>query len=202
MTQVSPDDSPRQFTAFVGERMIASGPLEAVLPKARPAAQEGLLIFPDDGGDLVEPDWRLSDEEIAARFSPARDPEPADRRIGRPKLGVKAREVTLLPRHWDWLARQPGGASAALRRLVEQARRDGAGQDQARRSQRAADRFMYRMAGDLPLFEEAYRAFYANDFARMDQLIDAWPADIRDHLRRLVASFVRDRIPENPAGSK
>jgi hypothetical protein len=192
MTEAPPDDPPRQFTAFAGERMIASGPLEAVLPKARPAAQEGLLIFPDDGGDLVEPDWRLSDAEIVERLSPTPEPEPADRRLGRPKLGVKAREVTLLPRHWDWLARQSGGASAALRRLVEQARRDGAGQDRARRSQRAADRFMYRMAGDLPQFEEAYRAFYAKDFNRMDGLIAAWPADIRDHLRRLVAALQRD----------
>jgi uncharacterized protein len=192
MTDVPPNDPPRQFTAFVGERMIASGPLEAVLPKARPAAQEGLLIFADDGGDLVEPDWRLSDEDIAARFSAPPGPDLADRRVGRPKLGVKAREVTLLPRHWDWLARQPGGASAALRRLVEQARRDNTGQDQARRSQRAADRFMYRMAGDLPRFEEAYRAFYANDFNRMDPLIADWPADIRDHLRRLIAVVARD----------
>jgi len=198
MTELPPNDSPRRFTAFVGERMIASGALEAVLPKARPAAHDGLLIFADDGGDLLEPDWRLSDEEIVARSSTEPGSEPADRRVGRPKLGVKAREVTLLPRHWDWLARQPGGASAALRRLVEQARRDGAGQDQARRSQRAADRFMYRMAGDLPNFEEAYRAFYAKDFVRMDHLIGAWPADIRDHLRRLVTRFAENLAAIDP----
>jgi len=202
MTEIPPKDPPRQFTAFVGERMIASGSLHVVLPKARPAAHDGLLIFPDDGGDLIEPDWRLSDEDILARTSAEPTPEPIDKRVGRPKLGVKAREVTLLPRHWDWLARQPGGASAALRRLVEQARRDGAGQDQVRRSQRAVDRFMYRMAGDLPNFEEAYRAFYAQNFTRMDQLIGAWPGDIRDHLRRLVASLERDLTLENQAAPR
>jgi len=192
MTEVPSADSPRQFTAFAGERMIASGPLEAVLPKARSAANDRLLIFADDGGDLVEPDWRLSDAEIVSRFSRAPDTEVSDRRVGRPKLGVKAREVTLLPRHWDWLANQPGGASAALRRLVDKARRDNAGQDRARRSQRAADRFMYRMAGDLPQFEEAYRALYATDLSRMDRMIADWPADIRDHLKRLMTRFAAD----------
>jgi len=148
------------------------------------------MIFADDNGDQIEPDWRLSDAEIIARFSP--EPAPADKRVGRPKLGVVAREVTLLPRHWDWLSSQPGGASAALRKLVDQARRDSVGADRARRSQRAVDRFIYRMGGDLPQFEDAYRALYAQDFATLDRLIDAWPTDIRDHLRRLVASFTRD----------
>jgi len=192
MTTPDPQDAPRQFTAFVGERMIAAGSLREILPGARARAHANPLIFADDSGDLIEPDWRLSDEEIAQRLAPAPDAGATQRGVGRPKLGVTAREVTLLPRHWDWLARQPGGASAALRRLVEQARRDSADTDKARGSQRAVDRFMYRMAGDLPHFEEAYRAFYARDFSRMDDLIAAWPADIRDHLRRLVAMLRRD----------
>ncbi len=66
------------------------------------------------------------------------DPDQADTRRsrGRPRLGIVAREVTLLPRHWDWLAEQPGGASVALRKLVE-----------------AATRALF--AGDAPGFERA-----------------------------------------------
>jgi hypothetical protein len=193
------DDSPRRFTAFSGERLIASGFLADVLPAARTTSETPLLIFADDNGDQIEPDWRLSDADIIARLDPA--PAETDRRVGRPKLGVVAREVTLLPRHWDWLAGQPGGSSAALRKLVDQARRDNAGADRARRSQRAVDRVMYRLAGDLPQFEEAYRAFYANDFVRIDHLIAAWPIDIRDHLQRLVAAFEHDLTSENHAKS-
>ena len=195
------NDPPRLFTAFAGERMIAAGPLKAVLPKARAAADTPLLIFADDNGDQIEPDWRLSDDEIAARLAPPPETETADRRVGRPKLGVVAREVTLLPRHWDWLSGQPGGASAALRKLVDQARRDSVGADRVRRSQRAVDRFIYRMAGDLPLFEEAYRALYAKDFTTLERLTAHWPVDIRDHLRRLVASFARDLDLESHAKS-
>ena len=198
MTTPNPQDPPRQFTAFAGERMIAAGSLSDVLPGARAAAQANPLIFADDNGDIVEPDWRLSDGEIVERLAPGPGAGPPQRGVGRPKLGVTAREVTLLPRHWDWLAGQPGGASAALRRLVEQARRDGAGQDRARRSQRAADRFMYRMGGDLPGFEEAYRAVFAYEVTSRDEVFRSWRADVRDHLRRLVASFARDIAAESP----
>ncbi len=196
----TPEDAPRRFTAFAGERLIASGPLAAVLPSARAASDETLLIFADDNGDQIEPDWRLSDSDILAGFEPLSATE-ADKRVGRPKLGVVAREVTLLPRHWEWLASQPGGASAALRKLVDQARRDNVRADRARRSQRAVDRVMYRLAGDLPLFEEAYRALYAKDFTTFDRLIAGWPADIRDHLRQLVATFARNLEPESQAKS-
>jgi hypothetical protein len=193
------DHTPRRFTAFAGERLVASGSLASVLPPARTASETPLLIFADDNGDQIEPDWRLSDEEIVSRLDPA--PAEADKRVGRPRLGVVAREVTLLPRHWEWLSGQPGGASAALRKLVDQARRDSAGADRSRRSQRAVDRVMYRLGGDLPSFEEAYRAFYAKDFTALNRLIADWPADIRDHLRRLVVSFARDLELESQAGS-
>ena len=105
----------------------------------------------------------------------------APRGPGRPKLGVVAREVTLLPRHWDWLAQQPGGASVAFRRLVDAARRSGEDGDRVRRAQDAAYRFMSAMAGDRPHYEEAIRALFANDPARFEKLIAGWPADVRDH---------------------
>ena len=106
---------------------------------------------------------------------------------GRPKLGVVAREVTLLPRHWDWLNGQPGGASVTLRKLVEEARRRSSATDQAREGQEAAYRFMSAIAGDLPGFEEATRALWRRDAARFEHETDAWPKDVRDHARALAA---------------
>jgi hypothetical protein len=115
-------------------------------------------------------------------------------------LGVVAREVTLLPRHWDWLNGQPGGASVALRKLVEEARRVNESKDRARRSHEAAYRFMSAMAGNLPGFEEATRALFANDPERLEGLIRVWPKDIRTHLVRLVQesglSQIADTTPD------
>lgn len=139
------------------------------------------LIFDDATGKPVDVDLRGSPEEVRARL------EPAARGPGRPKLGVTAREVTLLPRHWDWLAAQPGGASVTLRRLVEEARRGGGGKERRRQAQDAAYRFMSAMAGDAPGYEEATRALYAGDGARFEAQTQAWPADVRDHARRLAA---------------
>jgi len=100
---------------------------------------------------------------------------------------VVAREVTLLPRHWEWLAAQPGGASVALRKLVEAARRDHRDRDIQRQVQECAHRFMSAMAGDLPGYEEAIRALFADDQARFAGLVAPWPADVRDHALRLAA---------------
>ncbi|RZI91619.1 MAG: DUF2239 family protein, partial [Variovorax sp.] len=107
---------------------------------------------------------------------------------GRPKLGVVAREVTLLPRHWDWLNRQPGGASVALRKLVEDARRVNTDRDTVRAAREATYRFMSAIAGHLPGFEEAARALFANEKERFDALVAPWPDDVPDHLRKLSAS--------------
>jgi hypothetical protein len=115
--------------------------------------------------------------------TPAEDlsaPEPRGR--GRPKLGVVAREVTLLPRHWDWLGAQPGGASVALRKLVEEARRASGDRDRSRAARDAAYHFMAVMAGNLARFEEASRALFADDRRRFVELIAGWPGDIRDHI--------------------
>jgi hypothetical protein len=100
---------------------------------------------------------------------------------GRPRLGVVAREVTLLPRHWDWLSSQPGGASVALRKLVERAQRSSKEADRAREATEAAYRFMHAMAGDEPGFEEASRALFANDLATLRDHLAKWPRDIRSH---------------------
>lgn len=175
-------------TAFAGERLLVSGsPLEAAL-SIRAALKRGepetILAFDDRTGRQVDFDLRGSDEEIAARLSP--QPEiTGETRRGRPKLGVVAREVTLLPRHWEWLAEQPGGASVTLRKLVDAARQSVGPQGSMRQAQEAADRFMSAMLGNQPGYEEASRALYAGDKSRFTALTEQWPHDLRDYARRL-----------------
>ena len=177
-----------EFTAFIGTRRLASGPLDQVALAAKKAvdrgAQQPVLIYNDSTGGAIDIDSRGSDAEILARLSrPA--PSVMQRGRGRPKLGVVAREVTLLPRHWQWLGAQPGGASVAIRKLVEAARRANQDVDQRRQRQEAAYHFMSAMAGNLVNFEEASRALFANDRERFAELIGSWPTDVRAHAAKL-----------------
>jgi hypothetical protein len=164
-------------------------------------AHAPVLMFDDLTGEQIELDFRGAPEEVLNRLGettegstpeagPAQAEPEAPRGPGRPKLGVIAREVTLLPRHWDWLSGQPGGASVALRKLVEEARRVNEGKDRARRSKEATYRFMSAVAGNLPGFEEATRALFANNPERLEELIRGWPPDFRTHVMRLAE---RDR---------
>jgi hypothetical protein len=180
-------DEERTYTAFAGDRRIVTGDRSSMLLETK-AYLDGddpapVLIFEDQTGKQVDFDFRGTPEEVLERADAAGSKRQGP---GRPKLGVVAREVTLLPRHWDWLERQPSGASAALRRLVDEARKREPGAERTRRALEAASTFMWAMAGNLPGFEEASRALFAKDRGRFDRLIDAWPEDIRDHLRRLV----------------
>jgi hypothetical protein len=187
---------PEIFTAFEGQRRLVSGPLREVvlaLKRAEQRASERIAIFSDATGGAIDLDLRGSDDEIVARLPPTACPaleetpsEPRGR--GRPKLGVVAREVTLLPRHWEWLTTQPGGASVALRKLVEAARRANGDTDRSRAARDAAYHFMSAIAGNLPNFEEASRALFADDRRRFAGLIAAWPGDVRDHIVRLAFS--------------
>jgi uncharacterized protein len=191
--------SGRHCTAFEEGQRIASGPLGEVALAVKAVADQGrdkaILVFDDLTSELIELDLRGSDSDVLGRLQAGSDngvdasaiPEPDDTRRGpgRPRLGVTAREVTLLPRHWDWLGSQPGGASVALRKLVEEARRSHEGKDRVRRAQESTYRFMSAIAGGLPGFEEASRALFAGDSARFDAQTQAWPADLRSHAQRL-----------------
>ena len=205
------DHSPAPtYTAFEGYRILAAGPLADVALAVKRAmdadAAQALLVYQDGSGRQTDLNLSGSDAQVADRYrSPAgaapagaapdgAPPESSEisdsaalapRGRGRPKLGVVAREVTLLPRHWEWLGAQPGGASVALRKLVEQARRDNDAQGRRRQRQEAAYRFMSGMAGNLPGFEEATRALYADDRDRYAQCVAAWPEDVRGYAMRL-----------------
>jgi hypothetical protein len=196
---------PQTFTAFEGQRRLVSGPLHEVALGVKRAEQrdaERVAIFSDATGRAIDLDLRGSDDEIVARLPASPGPAALEtaavpRGRGRPKLGVVAREVTLLPRHWEWLNAQPGGASVSLRKLVEAARRANGDKDRSRAARDAAYHFMSAMAGNLPGFEEATRALFADERRRFAGLIAAWPDDIRDHTVRLAFSDHGD--PVDPA---
>ena len=219
-----PDDLSKPCTAFEGHRRVRSGSLAEVAAAVKSVVDRGatepVLVFDDATGRVIDLDLRGSDADVLARLStPSRTPDGRDastpggpakgeptedrsakpRGRGRPRLGVVAREVTLLPRHWEWLAAQPSGASAALRRLVDEARKKNAPKQRRRTAQEAAYRFMAAIAGDLPDFEEATRALFADDRAGLAQRIATWPEDVRVHTLQL--AFPPHDRPEPGEGS-
>jgi hypothetical protein len=205
------DPASKNCSAFHGLGLLSSGPLRQVALDVKRAVAGGaadpILVFDDATGNVVEIDLRGSDAEIVKRLSlrpeagkgryrstPGDSPDSNEttaeasggfRGRGRPKLGVIAREVTLLPRQWDWLSAHPGGASAVLRRLVDEAKKKGDVDLQRRTAQEAAYRFLTAIAGDQPGYEEAIRALFAGDRIAMEQRIDSWPADICAYALRL-----------------
>ena len=192
------------YTAFSGPRRIASGELVEVVTAVKRLTDEddqaSILVFDDATGRTIDLYLRGTLDDVLAKL---RRPDGAPvRGPGRPKLGVVAREVTLLPRHWDWLNSQPGGASVAIRKLVEAARADTTGTSRRRQAKEATDRFMMDLAGDLPGYEEAARGLYAGDPQRFAAAIANWPDDVRDHTRKL-AEGAFDQAAElaNDAGA-
>lgn len=198
------DSSPSStWIAFAAERRIAYGkPGEVATELKRHVdvdATSSVLVFDARTSTPVEIDLRGTLAAVLRRL-PAEapttpEPPPAERTAGRPKLGVVAREVTLLPRHWEWLATQPGGASVVLRKLVDQALRANRDHDRRREAQEAAYRFMHVMAGDAAGFEEASRALFAGDLDRLRQWVAPWPPDVRQHLLHLAEPAVAPAEP-------
>ena len=183
-----------QIIAFNEDRCIASGDIVDVAARVKQilSPQSQILLFDLETSRPVEIDFRGSVADVTTRLKNALSPEPAPRGPGRPKLGVVAREVTLLPRHWEWLAAQPGGASVTLRKLIEDARRKTAAKDEARERQESVHRFLSAIAGDKPHYEDALRALYAHDGARFHALIADWPTDVRRHVERLASDLFDD----------
>lgn len=183
-------------TAFIGTSLLACGPLGtvALAVRAVSTSTESILVLDDRTGKVIDLDLRGSDQDILGRLPPPSGPSSdadaattttGSRGRGRPRMGVVAREVTLLPRHWEWLSEQTGGASVALRKLVEEARRATPNKARQRQAQEAAYGAMSALAGNLPGFEEASRALFANDASRLAELLSAWPRDLASYVQGL-----------------
>jgi hypothetical protein len=182
--------APKSCTAFSTHTRIASGPLAEVALAAKAMIdrddQASILIFDDATSHAIEVDFRGTPKDVAGRLSSRFTDSEAPRRAGRPKLGVVGREITLLPRHWDWLAQQPGGASVVIRRLIDSERKASGFKDLARQAQETTFRFMNTVAGNFPNYEEVTRALFADDRATFTRLTEQWPSDVRDHARWLM----------------
>jgi hypothetical protein len=179
----------KQYTAFAGFDRLAAGNLETVSKQIRDHAGGAahVLVFDNETGKQVDVDLRgYPDEAPAGAELPLRKKGP-----GRPRLGVVCREVSLLPRHWEWLERQPQKASGTLRRLVEAARKNDRGETRCRETIEATDRFMWSIAGNLAGFEEAGRALYTRNWSKFDEIVASWPRDIKAHLS-LMLRPIRD----------
>jgi len=183
---------PKNATAFAGTTEIASAPLADVSLAVYHASHtdDPILVFDDVTGRVIDLDLRGTDDEIAARYAEAAPAADTPRGRGRPKLGVVSREVTLLPRHWEWLAAQKGGASATLRKLIDEARKRDAGSTERRLAQERTYHVMAALAGDLPDFEEASRALFAEDHERFEDLIAPWPGDVAAYLLRMLTKEI------------
>jgi hypothetical protein len=192
--------------AFEGAKFIADGELIYVAAKTKRIVDRGgnapIFIFDETTSEPIDVDFRGTTDDVLSRIPAAVSIEAVpdapqgqrgleQRGPGRPKLGVVAREVTLLPRHWEWLNRQRGGASVALRKLVDDARHANEDTDRQRAAQEAAYRFMSAMSGDSEGFEEAARALFAGEAERFTALIAKWPKDIRDHTQKLAAACLQ-----------
>jgi hypothetical protein len=201
MPSVATDYLLKPFTAFEGVRLLAAGPLVEVVLAVKNAIEGGtlqpVLAFDDATGRSVDFDLRGTKSDVIARLSKppistaestaaVRPGDPAEPRgRGRPRLGVIGREVTLLPRQWEWLAAQAGGASVALRKLVDEARRNNGEVHRTRAAHEAAYHFMSALAGNLPGFEEATRALFANDRPRFEARVSGWPDHVRAYAKQL-----------------
>ena len=187
------------YTAFGGHTALTTGPIKTVVAAAKShwdKQADTVLVFDDATGKQIDFDFEGSSDEVLEKLwwhplfrsqenlMTARD--ASQRGPGRPKLGVVSREISLLPRHWEWLEGQPQGASAAIRRLVDEARKRAPDADRARRTREAAGNFLWAMAGNLANFEEASRALYAGDGERLERQIQYWPKDVRAYVYRLL----------------
>jgi hypothetical protein len=183
------------YTAFANYNLLVSGPIEDVLAETKKAFDRNdgttLLVFDDRTGKQVDFDFEGTPDEVVKKLGwhpmfGYSEILKSLRGPGRPKLGVVSREISLLPRHWEWLEQQPQGASAALRRLVDEARKKEPEQERARRAREAAGNFMWAMAGNLANFEEASRALYAGDRDSLDRQIEGWPEGVKSYVVKLL----------------
>jgi uncharacterized protein len=182
------------YTAFAGDRMVAAGALQDIVPRLKrmlgKAGSDPVRIFSDLTGGTLDFNFHGTEKDVLKRletFVGGSEGGPASQGPGRPKLGVVSREVSLLPRQWEWLALQPGGASAVLRRLVDEAKRKAAEGNAVKQCQERAYRFMTESGGDLPGYEEAIRALYRKDKKSFLLRLEGWPPDLKTHILRLAA---------------
>lgn len=176
------------YVTFLEKDLFAEGTQEEVALKMKKHLSKNkdssFLTFDESTGKQIDFDLHGTLSDVQKRYESKVEESQNASKVGRPKLGVVSREVSLLPRHWDWLASQPDSASVTLRRLVEDAMKRNKDVDAIRVSQDATYRFMSVMAGDLIGYEEALRALYAREEKSFNRFLSAWPKDISHQIKQ------------------
>lgn len=181
------------YTAFNNQHLLIQGPLEKVVLKVKKHIEQhptsAILIFSDTTGKEMDFDLRGSEQDVLQRLEKfiGKDEPSLNTGPGRPKLGVISREVSLLPRHWEWLSTQPGGASVTLRRLIDETRKQSSSREIIKQAQERAYKFMTTMAGNLMNYEEALRALFSKDKKLFEDHVSDWPKDIKKHTLKLAS---------------
>ncbi len=184
-------DEQNTYTAFEGHKLLFRGKLHDVVLKIKKklgkSDNSSVWIFNDLTGKIMDFNFQGSEKDVLKRLEifSSEDAKKASTGPGRPKLGVISREISLLPRHWEWLAGQPSGASATLRRLIEDAKKKSQGSHNIKQLQERSYKVMSVLAGDLGGYEEALRALYKRDEKKFYQQMKDWPQDVKDHLNEL-----------------
>lgn len=175
------------YTAFEENKLLFRGLLDEVVLKVKRKMGKNentaILVFSDSTGKSMDFNFQGSEKDVLRRLEIFTSEEGPSEAIGpgRPKLGVVSREISLLPRHWEWLATQTGGASATLRKLVEEARKKEGSTLSVKQAQERTYKFMSIVAGDFKAYEEALRALYKKDEKKFLSQIEEWPRDVRSH---------------------
>jgi hypothetical protein len=194
-------DTQGTYTAFEGTHRLFHGSLEEVVLKIKKrlgkSENSSVLIFSDSTGKTMDFNFQGSEKDVLKRLEVyvSKDETREASGPGRPKLGVISREVSLLPRHWEWLATQPGGASATIRKLIEEARKKSSGTVSAKQVQERVYRLMSVIAGDMAGYEEALRALYKGDKKLFSHHIKEWPRDVRDYLAEMAKPVFEEAGP-------
>ncbi len=181
----------QSYSAFSGHKLLVRGPLDKVVlsikKKLKEEPRSSILAFSDSTGKQMDFDLQGSEKEVLQRLEVfvTKDQPIVTSGPGRPKLGVVSREISLLPRHWEWLSTQSGGASVTLRRLVDEARKNASGKELIKLSQERTYKFMTAIAGDLPQYEEALRALFSKDKKKFESHVYGWPKDLISYIKIL-----------------
>lgn len=179
------------YTAFLGDAILAQGNLEEVVLKIKKqmgkADHSEALLFNDSTGKVMDFNFQGTREDVEKRLEVYRAPDSSPSRSGpgRPKLGVVSREVSLLPRHWEWLAAQPGGVSVTLRLLIEEAKKKSESSVTIKQLQERTYQVMFTLAGDLEGYEEAVRALYKKDRKNFLEHQSSWPSDVKKYILKV-----------------
>ncbi|MBN21814.1 MAG: hypothetical protein CL678_11090 [Bdellovibrionaceae bacterium] len=179
------------YSAFDDKTLLVQGELDDVVIHIKKhlgkSENSSILIFSDSTGATIDFNFQGTKQDVLKRLDMFRSPKQKSipSGPGRPRLGVISREISLLPRHWEWLATQSGGASATLRRLVEEAQKKSSQQVSTKQIQERVYKVMSVLAGDLQGYEEALRALYKKDRKTFFSQIEIWPKDIKKYLKKI-----------------